>query len=78
MSTSLYVGNLSWETTEEELASVFNDINEIDKVRAKIEKDALTGEPRGFGFVEVPNDQVEVVIKKMHGFELNGRELIVN
>ncbi|MDD4526826.1 MAG: RNA-binding protein [Candidatus Margulisbacteria bacterium] len=78
MSTSLYVGNLSWETTEEELTSLFKDINELDDVRTKIETDTLTGQPRGFAFVEVPNEHVENVIRKMHGFELNGRELIVN
>jgi RNA recognition motif-containing protein len=78
MSTSLYVGNLSWETTEEELTTLFKDINELDEVRTKIETDTLTGQPRGFAFVEVPNEHVESVIRNMHGFELNGRELIVN
>jgi RNA recognition motif-containing protein len=78
MSTSLYVGNLAWETTEEELVSLFKDVNELDKIRAKIEKDTLTGQPRGFAFVEVPNEYAEKIIKKMDGYELNGRELIVN
>jgi RNA recognition motif-containing protein len=67
MSTSLYVGNLSWETTEEELAALFKDVNEVDNVRAKIETDTLTGQPRGFAFIEVPNEHAETIIKKMHG-----------
>lgn len=78
MNTNLYVGNLSWDTTNEQLENLFQDINQIDKVRAKIEIDKMTGQSRGFAFIEIPEDKTNLVIDRMHGYELNGRELIVN
>lgn len=74
----MYVGNLPWDVSEEELTRLFKDISQVDEVRAKIELDQLTGKSRGFGFIEVPDDKIEDVIQKMHGFELGGREIIVN
>ena len=78
MATSLYVGNIPWQVTEDELTSIFRSVSQVDEIRAKIEHDQLTGQSRGFGFVEVPDQYIEDVIKKMHGFELGGRELLVN
>lgn len=78
MGTSLYVGNIPWEVTEDELTQIFRSVSQVDEIRAKIERDQLTGQSRGFGFVEVPDDRIEDIIISMHGFELGGRELIVN
>ncbi len=78
MSTSVYVGNIPWEVSEDELAHIFRSNLQIDEVRAKIEHDQMTGESRGFGFIEIPDEKIEEAIHKMHGFDLNGRELIVN
>lgn len=78
MGTSLYVGNIPWEVSDEELTLAFKNTLQIDEIRAKIEHDQRTGHSRGFGFVEVPDDRIEDVIQKMHGYELGGQELIVN
>lgn len=78
MGTSLYVGNIPWEINDEELTMAFKNTLQIDEIRAKIEHDQQTGHSRGFGFVEVPDDKIEDVIEKMHGYELGGQELIVN
>ena len=78
MGTNLYVGNISWDVTDEDLMAAFKSMLQTDEIRAKIEHDHMTGESRGFGFVEVPDDRIDEVIEKMHGYELGGRELIVN
>ena len=78
MGTSLYVGNIPWEITETELTNAFKSVVQVDDIRAKIELDQRTGHSRGFGFVEVPDECIEEIIQKMHGFELGNREHIVN
>ena len=78
MGTSLYVGNIPWDVTEDQLASVFKSTTQVDQIRAKIEHDQMTGESRGFGFVEVPEERMDHVIEAMNGYDLGGRELIVN
>jgi len=78
MGTSLYVGNIPWEVSEEELTGIFKSSLKVDEISSKIELDQMTGHSRGFGFVEVPDHKIKEAINKMHGYELNGRELIVN
>ncbi len=78
MGTSLYVGNIPWDVTEDQLASVFKSTTQVDQIRAKIEHDQMTGESRGFGFVEVPEERMDHVIEAMNGYALGDRELIVN
>jgi len=74
---NIYVGNLSSKTTEQELREAFESFGDVDT--AKIIKDNLTGRSRGFGFVEMPNqDQAQSAIEGLNGKELGGSALTVN
>jgi RNA recognition motif-containing protein len=74
---NIFVGNLSHDVSEEELRSAFSDFGQVSKVT--ILKDKFTGEPRGFGFVEMPaKAEAEAAIKGMNQKELKGRALNVN
>jgi RNA recognition motif-containing protein len=73
----VYVGNLSRQTTEQELEAAFATFGRVDDV--KIISDRFTGESRGFGFVEMQNDQEALAaINGLNGKELGGRVLTVN
>lgn len=73
----LYVGNLSFSTTEQALRSKFEEFGEV--ASATIVMDRETGRPRGFGFVEM-NDagQAQAAINAMNGAKFDGRDLTVN
>jgi RNA recognition motif-containing protein len=74
---NIYIGNLSHSTTEGELRQAFESYGEISNVN--IIKDKFTGESRGFGFVEMPNqDEAKAAIDGLNGQELGGRTLNVN
>jgi len=77
MSSKLFVGNLSFSTTEERLASTFGQFGGV--VEAKIILDRDTGRPRGFGFVTMDSDDsAQEAIDGMNGTMLDGRPLRVN
>jgi len=76
MSKKLYVGNLSWSTTEEEVRSSFEAFGEVSSV--KLIEDRETGRPRGFGFVEMDDDGAIQAIKELDGKEFGGRNIKVN
>jgi RNA recognition motif-containing protein len=77
MSTKLYVGNLTDDITEEDLMDNFNDLGNC--VSAKIIRDRLTGQSKGFAFVEMATEQeAQDVIKKCRGVELDGKKLVVS
>ncbi|MCL4495706.1 MAG: RNA-binding protein [Firmicutes bacterium] len=76
MSKTLYVGNLPWTTTEDELAQAFAQHAHV--VSARIIMDRETGRSRGFGFVEVADEDVDRAVESMNGTQLNGRDIIVN
>lgn len=76
VSKTLYVGNLPWATTDKDLAELFSDSTQVLASRVII--DRATGRSKGFGFVEVPDDQADQVIAAMNGKEYGGREIIVN
>jgi cold-inducible RNA-binding protein len=77
MSTRLYVGNLSHETTETQLQTLFSEAGEVTS--AKIITDRQTGQPRGFGFVEMETKlEGENAISMLNGRDLDGRPLTVN
>jgi cold-inducible RNA-binding protein len=77
MSIKLYVGNLSYETTEEQLNTLFSEAGEVTS--AKIITDRQTGQPRGFGFVEMETKlEGEKAISLLNGRDLDGRPLTVN
>lgn len=73
----LYVGNLSYTTTEETLREAFEEYGVVES--AAVITDRETGRPRGFGFVEMPNDEeAQRAIDSMNGQQLDGRPLTVN
>ncbi|KUJ96122.1 MAG: hypothetical protein PWR24_1515 [Desulfonauticus sp.] len=74
MFTNLYVGNLPWGTTEQELMNLFSQYGEVSSV--KIITDRETGRSRGFGFVEMESGAEDAL--KLDGTELEGRGLKVN
>ena len=74
---NIYVGNLSYEVTEEDLKQAFEGFGQVESVN--IIKDRYSGESRGFGFVEMPDKaEAESAIEGVNGKELKGRTLNVN
>jgi len=74
--TTLYVGNLPFSATEDEVRSLFEQHGKVESV--KIINDRDTGRPRGFCFVDMPGADAENAIQNMNGVEMNGRQLRVN
>ena len=74
---NLYVGNMSFQTTESELRSIFEPYGEITRIQVMTDRD--TGQARGFAFVELADDeQAAKAITELNGKELDGRALKVN
>jgi RNA recognition motif-containing protein len=74
---NIYVGNLPYQSTEDDLRTAFAEFGEVAMV--SLVKDKATGESKGFGFVEMPNDgQADEAIKKLDGTPFQGRNLRVN
>src|SRR5262245_19662457 len=74
---NIFVGNLSFRTTEQELRALFEAHGVVDRVNIVTDRD--TGQPRGFAFVEMANDaEGERAIQSINGQELGGRTLNVN
>ncbi len=74
---NIYVGNLSYDTSEDDLRSAFEAYGEVDS--AKIITDRDTGRSKGFGFVEMPDQgNGESAIEGLNSQDLNGRALRVN
>ncbi len=74
---NIYVGNLSFDATEEDLRSAFEAFGKVDAVN--IIKDRDSGRPKGFGFVEMPSgEEAQKAIDAMNGKEFKGRAMNVN
>ncbi|NJL47296.1 MAG: RNA-binding protein [Leptolyngbyaceae cyanobacterium SM2_5_2] len=74
---SLYVGNLSYDVTREDLERVFNEYGDVSRVSLPIDRE--TGRPRGFAFVDMAAEtQEDTIIEALDGAEWMGRELRVN
>ena len=74
---NLYVGNLSYDMSEENLRSEFAEYGEVQS--AKIITDKFTGRSRGFGFVEMTSDgEGKKAMEELNGKEMEGRQLVVN
>ncbi|MGK7345680.1 MAG: RNA recognition motif domain-containing protein [Candidatus Nitrospinota bacterium M3_3B_026] len=73
---NIYVGNLPFSATEEELRKLFEPFGEI--ISLKLITDRETGRPRGFGFVEMDNADADAAIKELNNTEMDGRLLKVN
>ena len=76
MTKTLFMGNLSWNTSEQDLERVVSPHAEV--ISARVATDRDTGRSRGFGFVEVPENLAEAVIGSLNGTTLDGREITVN
>ncbi|HOK45998.1 MAG TPA: RNA-binding protein [Bryobacteraceae bacterium] len=75
--TNIFVGNLSYGAAESEIRSMFEEYGTVN--RTSIITDRDTGQARGFGFVEMPNDdEAQRAIAALNGRELHGRALTVN
>ena len=72
----IYVGNLPFTATEAEVTKLFADYGEVSSVA--IPTDRETGRPRGFGFVEMPDDAAKKAISGLNGKDFGGRALNVN
>jgi RNA recognition motif-containing protein len=74
---NIYIGNMSFDTTEEDLRRAFEGYGEVSK--ANIITDKFSGKSRGFGFVEMPTTgEAEAAMTGLNGQELNGQTLNVN
>ncbi len=76
-NSKLYVGNLSFKTTEDELRSAFGQFGSVTDVYVAMDK--MTGRPRGFAFVTMGTaDEAKSAAEKMNGTDVGGRQLTVN
>ncbi|MCL6546092.1 MAG: RNA-binding protein [Bryobacteraceae bacterium] len=74
--TNIFVGNLSYQTTQEELYAAFANYGTVERVNIVTDRD--TGQPRGFAFVEMTNrSEAEAAMARLNGMELNGRAISV-
>ncbi|HZZ71047.1 MAG TPA: RNA-binding protein [Pirellulales bacterium] len=77
MGKRIYVGNLPWSTTSEELESLFGEFGPV--VAAEVISDRETGRSRGFGFVEMESEAgMSAAIEALNGKDMGGRPLTVN
>jgi cold-inducible RNA-binding protein len=75
--TNIFVGNLSYQATEDDLQSSFSQFGAVERV--SIVRDRESGQSRGFGFVEMPNDEeAGTAIMALNGREVKGRAIKVN
>ncbi len=77
MSRRLYVGNLAWAVTDQDLKDLFSEAGRVKSSQVIVDRD--TKRSRGFGFVEMETDEAaDAAIKKFNGRELKGRPIRVN
>ena len=77
MAKRLYVGNLPYEVTEDQLQKLFAEVGEVESVNLITDK--FSGRPKGFAFVEMKTEEAaQEAIKKFSGYSLDDRTLVVN
>jgi cold-inducible RNA-binding protein len=76
MTKKVYVGNLPFRTTEEDLANLFSSVGAVESVSIITDRD--TGRSKGFGFVSMGADDADKAIVQFNGTDFNGRALTVN
>jgi cold-inducible RNA-binding protein len=77
MGRKLYVGNLPYKTTDEDLRNLFSESGAVTSVQ--VMRDMATGRARGFGFVEMASEEgAQKAIASFHEYQLEGRALVVN
>jgi RNA recognition motif-containing protein len=74
---NIYVANISYHTTEEKMKELFEEFGSVESVRIIVDKN--TAKSRGFGFVEMPNDdEGKKAVEALNGKDFLGRNLVVN
>lgn len=73
---NMYVSNLGFQVTNEELKSLFSKFGEVTS--AKVVMDRETGRSRGFGFVEMPDKAAEAAMKDLQGSQVDGRSISIS
>lgn len=73
---NIYVGNIPFRSTEDDVADLFAQYGEVHRVHLAMDRE--TQRPRGFGFVEMDEEQGKAAIDGLQGCELDGRELRIN
>jgi len=76
MQKSIFVGNLSFDSSEDDVRRLFSDYGTVHSVNLITDRE--TGRPRGFGFVEMDQQEAEAAIKALDGKDISGRPLKVN
>ena len=76
MAKKLFVGNLSFQTSEADLNGLFSQVGKIESLT--IITDRMTGRSKGFGFVEMSNEDADAAVQKLNGADFGGRKLTVN
>ena len=76
MTKKLYVGNLPFQTTEDDLSDMFAAVGSVESVRIITDRD--TGRSRGFGFIEMGDEDADKAINEFNGKDMEGRPLTVN
>ncbi len=76
MVKTFYVGNIPWSTSEDDLQQAFAQFGEV--VACRIITERATGRSKGYGFVEVNEDDAERMLEQANGLEMDGRQLVVN
>ena len=73
---NIYVGNLPYSTTREELEALFGEFGAVQAARVVMDRES--GRSKGFGFVEMDDESGKAAIEKLNGTEVGGRKLVVN
>jgi RNA recognition motif-containing protein len=76
MSKKIYVGNLPFSATDDEVRALFSEYGTVESVKLITDRD--TGQPRGFGFVEMPGEGADAAIQALDNSAMGGRNLKVN
>src|ERR1700704_1759108 len=77
MGRRLYVGNLPYKATDEDLTALFSTVGDV--ASARVMRDMATGRARGFGFIEMATDEAaQKAIEQFNEYEMDGRKLVVN
>jgi RNA recognition motif-containing protein len=76
MSKRIYVGNLPFSATEDEVRALFGEYGEVESVHLVTDRE--TGRPRGFGFVEMDDSGADAAIEGLKGTEMDGRSLHID
>ena len=77
MAKSLYVGGLTYATTDDEVRTLFAQVGDVSAIRLIMDRE--TGQSKGFAFVEMGNDAEALrAVQQFNGYQLDGRTLVVN